>query len=529
MKDKSTFPAGVTRRTVMANGLTLIAGCAVTLIPGKPTYATNKTKGVFYGMLGHETNSFSPMISDMEVFENFLIPAGKLDDASQVYLFAPLQVARDKAKEYNWSIFQGLTTFGAPGGPAPKAVYEELRERFLADLKAAMPIDIVALMLHGAMLAECYNNCEGDLLKHIRQLVGKDVVIGTVLDSHTHLGKEMLEYADLLIATKEYPHTDFKERSEELIELLHAASNKEIKPVSSSFDCRMIDNYHTPREPMRSFVNKIKNIEKEDKDILSISVIHSFPWGDSSVMGTKILVISDNNPAKGQQLAEQLGMELFSMRGNLSEPWIPMNDALDQAMATKGGPVVLADAADNPGGGAPCDSTFILQALIDRKITSAVFGRIFDPIALDKVINNKNNELSLKIGGTLSALSGKPVALDVVIKKILRSKDKGVNGEDPTGFDAAWIQGSGIDIVISNSRGQTILTEEFTRLGIPIQQRKLVIVKSSQHFYASFSKIAKKILYVDTPGVLTKDISTLPFKHISRPKWPFDKNPFLEG
>ncbi|MCP4124914.1 MAG: M81 family metallopeptidase, partial [Bacteroidetes bacterium] len=211
-------------------------------------------------------------------------------------------------------------------------------------------------------------NCEGDLLKHIRQLVGKDVVIGTVLDSHTHLGKEMLEYADLLIATKEYPHTDFKERSEELIELLHAASNKEIKPVSSSFDCRMIDNYHTPREPMRSFVNKIKNIEKEDKDILSISVIHSFPWGDSSVMGTKILVISDNNPAKGQQLAEQLGMELFSMRGNLSEPWIPMNDALDQAMATKGGPVVLADAADNPGGGAPCDSTFILQALIDRKI-----------------------------------------------------------------------------------------------------------------------------------------------------------------
>ena len=536
MNKQSSNDKSITRRSVLLGGGALIAGCANSTLVGGGGYGaqSNSPKRVFFAMLAHETNSFSPMASGMDVFQGMMIPAGELTDVPKPTegsmlstILSPLYYARKNSTAYNWQSFQGLLTYGAPGGLVPKDVYEKLRDQFIADLKAVMPIDIVALMLHGAMVAEGYDNCEADLFKHIRQVVGKDAVVGSVFDSHAHLGPGMMEYADLLIVAKEYPHTDFAERSEELIDLLHATVQGKIKPVSSAFSCRMIDMYHTPREPMRSFVDKLQQIERDEDDVLSISVFHSFPWADTPVMGTKILVITDNNPKKGEQLAEQLGRELFSMRGTLAEKWLPMNDALDQAMAVVGGPVVMADAADNPGGGAPCDSTFILQALIDRGIRDAVFGRLYDPEAMLQILTaREGTTLRLKIGGKLSQLSGKPVDQEVLIRKVLRSDEIDVDGGEPAGYDAAWLEIKGIDVIVSNSKGQVFRPEEFSRLGVPILERKLLIVKSSQHFYAGFASIAKEVIYADTPGVLTWDITVLPFKNITRPLWPLDKYPF---
>ncbi len=84
----------------------------------------------------------------------------------------------------------------------------------------------------------------------------------------------------------------------------------------------------------------------------------------------------------------------------------------------------------------------------------------------------------------------------------------------------------GIDIVLIDSRGQTFFVEDFSRFGIPVRDRKIVVVKSSQHFYTSFAPIAQEVLYVDSPGVLATDLTQLEFNRISRPKWPFDEQPF---
>jgi len=146
----------------------------------------------------------------------------------------------------------------------------------------------------------------------------------------------------LLIPMKEYPHTDFVERSEELLALSAAAAHGEIEPVMSVFYCRIIDAFHTPREPMRSFVDKMMALERSDADILSISLFQSFPWSDVPVMGAKILVISDNRPDKGARVAEDLGRELFSLRGKVSEPKLSIDVAIDRAFGIDGGPIVLA-------------------------------------------------------------------------------------------------------------------------------------------------------------------------------------------
>ncbi len=525
-----SIPAGrqgndIPRRTVIAGGLA--AGLTLTLGTSMSRRAAATTgKRVFFGMIGTETNTFSPMPTGMETFMDSYMGMGELDDDSSP-LVTPLRLAREVADRNDWEVIQGPITFAAPGGVTPRRVYEDLRAKFLADLEASLPIDIVALMLHGAMVAEGYDDCEGDLFKHIRRVVGDKAVVGSVFDAHAHLGPEMLEYADLLIPMKEYPHTDFVERSEELIALSAAAARGEIEPVMSVFDCRMIDAFHTPREPMRGFVDKMMALERSDADILSISLFQSFPWSDVPVMGAKMLVISDNRPDKGARVAEDLGRELFSLRGKVSEPKLSIDVAIDRALGVDGGPVVLADFADNPGGGAPCDSTFLLQGLLDRGITNAAFGRLYDPLALEQVkLRGEGSRFSLRIGGKLSRMSGQPVDLEIEVRKILKGEETGVHGEAGVWFEGAWVRGAGIDIVLGDSRGQTTEQTEFLRFGIPLNEKKIIIVKSSQHFYTSFAPIAKEILYVDSPGVLATDLTQLPFERIKRPMWPFDEQPF---
>ena len=65
-------------------------------------------------------------------------------------------------------------------------------------------------------------------------------------------------------------------------------------------------------------------------------------------------------------------------------------------------------------------------------------------------------------------------------------------------------------------------TDLFTQLGVDLGAMKIIVVKSSQHFYASYSKVAKHVIYVGAPGAVTGDLKTLLYTKIRRPKWPID-------
>jgi len=45
-------------------------------------------------------------------------------------------------------------------------------------------------------------------------------------------------------------------------------------------------------------------------------------------------------------------------------------------------------------------------------------------------------------------------------------------------------------------------------------------VKSSQHFHADFSKVARQVLYASAPGSVAADFNLLPYRKVQRPKWP---------
>ena len=138
------------------------------------------------------------------------------------FFAAPLWAARQSGAALGWDLVEGMVAAAQPSGTTTRHAYESLRDELLGDLKAALPVDMVLLGLHGAMVADGYDDCEGDLLARVRELVGPDVVVGAELDPHNHLTPAMVGNADLLIAFKEYPHTDALERAHELVDLCAA-------------------------------------------------------------------------------------------------------------------------------------------------------------------------------------------------------------------------------------------------------------------------------------------------------------------
>jgi microcystin degradation protein MlrC len=479
---------------------------------------------VFSAALATETNTFAPMPTGLSSFhERAYYPAGQHPDAMQMH-GGPLWAAREVGPARGWTLLEGLVAAAVPNGVVTRAAYEGLRDQLLADLRAALPVDMVLLGLHGAMIADGYDDCEGDLLVRVRQMVGPDTIVGGTLDPHTHLSAAMVDSADLLICWKEYPHTDILERARELVTFCNDLAEKRLWLRVAVADTGMVGMLHTTREPAKGFVDRVRALEGQD-GIISVSVVHGFPWGDTPDMGTKVLVYSDASAdpdgVRGAALAQRLATELFDLRDQLAEPRLGIDEALDAAFATTG-TVVLGDGSDNPGGGAPGDSTYILRRIIDRGIVDVCLGPLWDPgavrIAFDAGVGAR---LGLRIGGKIGPLSGDPVDAVWEVRALKRDMVMtGLAGTPAKLGDCALVACDGIEIVLTTYRCQAFGVDLFTQLGCDPARRKLVVVKSSQHFRAAYAPIAARIIMVDAPGVVTKDITTLPFHKIKRPKWP---------
>lgn len=463
----------------------------------------------------------------MDAFrKTLLVHAGEHPDKPMLFT-APLWAARQRARERNWELSEGLCAFAVPGGVTTRATYEALRDELLDDLKKALPVDIVVLGLHGAMVADGYDDCEGDLMARVRELVGPDAVIGAELDPHCHLTDAMMRHADVMVAFKEYPHVDPIERAFEVVDICADAAQRNVKPTKAFFDCRMFGVYHTPREPMRSFVDRIKAMEGKD-GVLSISIAHGFPWGDVPDMGTRVLVITDNDPDKAQRLAQQLGEELIALRGTTAPDYLTIAQALDQAMAAPAGPIVIADSADNSGGGAPSDSTFVLREILARGIGDVALGPLWDPVALRFCQEaGEGAMLDLRLGGKTGPVSGDPLDVKIKVLKLVSDARQSFGQTVAMMGDAAAIRiehakARNVDIVINEARTQAFGTDMFTGLGVDPTTKRIVVVKSSQHFHAAYAPIAKQVLYLGGPGCIATDFGSFDYRRVQRPIWPLD-------
>ncbi len=478
---------------------------------------------LFTATLATETNTFSPLPTSLENYREsvFLRPGEHPTDAPRMCT-APLFVGRARAKAEGFELIEGSCFAASPAGTTNRADYETMRDEILDQLKAALPVDGLLLGLHGAMVAHGYDDVEGDIIERARAIVGPKCVIGVELDPHCHLTMKRVAASDIMVLYKEFPHTDVVERAEDVLDLMLRTLRGQIKPVTSVYDCRQIQSYPTTIQPMRGLVDRMMAMEGKD-GILSVSIAHCFPYGDVPEIGTRVLVIADGDKAKADARATALGEELVSLRGKTSPQFFDVPDGVGEARAFNDLPVVIADPSDNAGGGAPSDNTDILRYLIAEKVENACLGPIWDPIAVRICFDaGLGAKIGLRFGGKIAPSSGQPVDAEVEIVGLKRDAWQRFGPTQVPVGDCAAVRVGGVDVVLITKRTQATGLELFTNLGIDPARKKIVVVKSTNHFMAAYGPIAKKVVYVESSGPLRRDHRKMPYAKVQRPIWPLD-------
>ncbi len=472
---------------------------------------------VFTATLATETNSFSPFATGWESFREFGLHRGDSRDAKNVFSEGAAFLSR-LAEAQGDEVVTGLITFAQPAGPTVRTVYEALRDELLEDLVSRGPFDAALLQLHGAMIADGYDDCEGDLLGHMRRRLGPKAFIGAVLDPHSHLTAAMTDAATALAVMKEYPHTDGAERLERLYHLCKAKMAGQALFAQATLDLRMLGVWPTFEQPMRGFVDELKAMEGQD-GVHIVNVVHGFPWGDVRDNGAKINVVAED-AATAERTAERVGQSFWELREETRLRLLSIDEGIDRVV-TGSGLVVLADVADNPGGGAPSDSTFVLRRLAERQITGVAIGFFWDPVGVRLCAEaGVGARFALRIGGKLGLTSGDPVDLLVTVRGVGEHQMETYNGGRSGLGQAAWVEADGIHIMLTTRRGQPMGPLGFTCLGLDISTIRGVVVKSTQHYQYGFAPIASEMHRLASPGALTMDLAEIPFQQRNLEYWP---------
>ncbi len=485
------------------------------------------------GGICHETNTFAEGTTRLDDFLGSGRAPGVLVGEQVVATFRGTSTCTGAfvagAEELGFELVPLIWAVAQPSGTVEQAAYEELAAMLLERLEAAMPVDGVLLDLHGAMVTEHLDDAEGDLLKRIRQLVGPGVPMAATLDLHANITAEMASQADALIGYDTYPHIDHLERGREAVQIVVDAIGGRIRPVTGFARVDMLmgpPKQCTLVPPMKEIFAAVHAMEKRP-DILAITLAGGFPFADTPHTGAAVVVNADNDGEAAQAAAEEMAELVWSRREAFRLELTPVDEAIRYAIEAGAGPVILADGSDNPGGGAPCDGTVMLQALVEANAPHATVAIIADPEAVGQAIAaGVGNQVTLTVGGKTDSRHGSPLTLSGYVRLI--ADGRYVNrGPMMTGFPVSmgrtvvFVVGE-VEVVLTERRIQPFDMEALRCVGIEPTRRLIIGLKSAVHFRADYQKIATKIFEIDTPGVHNPDVRQYRYERRRHPMWPLD-------
>lgn len=487
------------------------------------------------GGISHETNCFSPIKTEIKHFKE----RGYSEGAEMTGHFkgtrTPIGGFLDFCERTGSEVFPTLFASATPSGIVERDTYSTLKTSLLNGVQGAMSscgkIDGVLLALHGAMVVEGLPDAEGDILKSVRDIVGPDVPVVATLDFHASLTDDMVRFADGLFGYNTYPHVDGYERALEAGEFVAKILRKEIKPVSYVVRppiAPAVVPARTGWGPIKELMSRALEYEKES-GVLNVSVYGGFVYSDIHDAGLAFLATTDGDLRRVQEIATDLARRAWDIRHQFEANMKPPAEAVRYAMEAPEGPVVLADVADNTGGGASGDGTEVLRELIRQDAQDAVVITIPDQEAVEEAFRvGIGGRFDAMIGGKFDDKHGAPVRV-VGTVKVLSDGEFVHRGPMSTGVKSsmgrtAVIRCGGVDIIVNERRFQPVDPEVARSVGIEPPHKKIVLVKSAVHYRASYEPIAKEIIEVDGPGLSSPNLSRFEFKHIRRPIFPLDRD-----
>lgn len=487
-----------------------------------------------------ESNAFADPIGEAEFRascwlegKTMLAEAAKDAPAMPREMVAFIRVA---AVRGDWDLAPVMMVAAGPAGPITHQFYEELRAAMIEGLRAAGPVDAVYVAAHGAMTAVKEHDADGALLAALRGVVGPAVPIVATLDLHANLSQQMVDSADLLIGYRTNPHVDMAERGAEAARAMARLLTGErfakafvrlpLAPPTVSL--------LTAAGPFADGMNAAIGMVESDRRLVNVTLLPGFVYSDTPKNGFAVLATA-TDPAAAWSAAGRLAAQIWDDRARFKARLTSLEASVAEAKAASADPrrpaLLLADVADNPGGGASGNTLFLLDALRRAGVTNCLIGMLHDPKLaaeahergqgerFDAVFNRGGHyHFSRRDNMTARVLS---LSDGVVVGA------RGIfAGRSMSLGPCAALQVDGVTVVVSSARQQCADPVFFTMLGLDPAAARVVVVKSRGHFRAGFDLLFRpeQILEVDAPGLTSPILANFKFRGLPRPIYPLDED-----
>jgi microcystin degradation protein MlrC len=470
------------------------------------------------GSLWHETNTFAPGRTTLEDFASY-----RLADGPQ----AVREALEGTATEIGGALaacgelgYEVVPFFDAAAVPGPIVAAEArafLWERFLDRLEEAQPLDGVLLALHGAMVAEELEDPESDLIAQVRERVAS-VPIAVVLDLHANPGDGLVADADILVAYETYPHADAEERAAEAVRLLGDTIEGDLAPLVAGrrlplLTCPLVQA--TAAEPMASLLAATRRIRARP-GVAAASLVPGYAYADVERLGFAVLVTGEG--AAADAAADELAEAVWAVREAFRPELATVQEAVERARGAEQR-LVLAEVADNVGGGAPGNATDVVGALIEAGAKGAV-AVLHDPAAAAQAASaGQGAEVELQAGEPPLPLRGR---VTYAAETAYRRTGSYMTGQEVDMGLCAVVDAGGVEAVLTSRRVMPFDADHLRAVGIEPAERRLLVVKSAIAWQAAFGNLVDEVIYVDTPGPCTCRLETLPYERAPRPIVPLD-------
>jgi microcystin degradation protein MlrC len=486
--------------------------------------------------LTHETNTFCAVPTTEASFSErtWLIGDAAISErgAANTALAGFLDVGRTQG----WNVIHVLSADAQPSGPVTRAAFVALTAPIIAAAAARKgAVDGVLLGLHGAMVTDFCEDGEGELLQRLRQQLGPMVPIAITLDPHANVTRKMCDLANIMVAYKTYPHVDMRLAGKHAANILQRAMVGEIQPVTLRVSRPMLEEVNGGRTDIGPMIERLAQARRyeQDVDVFAVSVNGGFANADIAEVGPSVLVTCQGDLARHARFASGLADDIWSRRGEPLNHYLTVTQAAvvcASYIPKNAKPIVVADYADNPGAGAYGDSTALLAALLAAGVTDACFGGMTDPVTIQQLQSHSPGDtVRVRLGGkTDPRFGGGPLDLDATLIRLSDGHYVG-SGAMYGGLRRSWgptavIGVNGIEILVVSLRGQLLDLEQFRAFGIYPENKRVVVLKSMQHFRAAFEPLAGEVIVCDSGALCTLDYARLPFVKAPRPLFPFDLN-----
>lgn len=493
--------------------------------------------------MSHETNTFSPVITDLDRFSGGrLVPlAGEEAIATYTGTASCPGGYLQAASEFGAEVVVPILAGAPPSGPVEDDAFEYITERIVA--AAAQGVDAILLDLHGAMVTRSFEDGEGELLRRVRA-VAPEVPVGVALDMHANLYPDMVELATVVSGYHTYPHIDMDETALKAGRLTLRALAGEVAPSMAWGNAPMLPHVMrqgTDDHPNQALQARAREMEAEGA--LSVSLFTGFPHADIRNAGLSVVVVTDNDPALAERYRDELLDSAWSARQAFVYQVEPLGESLERARTlaaddSTDGPVLLLDHYDNTASGGTMDTTEVLAEVLTAELDDvAVFG-IYDPDAVAEMeAAGVGAEVTVALGGKLPmpalAEQSRPLTVTGRVRLLSEGRFPATvamsRGLTMNMGKTAVLRVGGVDIVVISRHIEPFDPGCFRSLGIEPGERRYLMLKSRIHYRVGFMPLVAHVVECAGRGVCTSDYSELNFEHVRRPIFPLDGVNSREG